>query len=109
MAFDEALAQRIRDQLYPLAAAEEKKMFGGIAFLVGGNMTVGVNQNDMIVRVGLEKFEAALKKPGVDLFKPTGKPMAGWVTVATDGYQTDDDLKYWIELALEFVKTLPAK
>ena len=109
MAFDEALAQRVRNQLYLLVTAEEKKMFGGIAFMVGGNMTVGVTQNDLIVRVGLEKFEAALKKTGADLFKPTGKPMTGWIIVATDGYQTDDDLKYWIELALEFVKTLPAK
>jgi TfoX/Sxy family transcriptional regulator of competence genes len=109
MAFSEALAQRVRDQLYPLTTADEKKMFGGIAFMVRGNMAVGVNQDDLIVRVGLKNYEAALKKPGVDLFKPTGKPMAGWITVAPDGYQTDDDLDHWIELALEFVKTLPAK
>ena len=109
MAFSEALTQRVRAVLYPLTTAEEMKMFGGIAFMVSGNMTVGVNQDDLIVRVGLEKFEAALKKTGADLFKPTGKPMTGWIIVATDGYQTDDDLKYWIELALEFVKTLPAK
>ena len=109
MAFSEALAQRVRDQLYPLTTAEEKKMFGGIAFMVSGNMTVGVIRDDLIVRVGLENYESALSKPGVDLFKPTGKPMAGWITVASDGHQTDEDLKYWIELALEFVKTLPAK
>jgi TfoX/Sxy family transcriptional regulator of competence genes len=109
MAFSEKLAQRVRDVLYPLATAEEKKMFGGIAFMVNGNMTVGVNQDDLIVRVGLKNFETALKKSGVDLFKPTGKPMAGWITVASDGQDTDEDLKYWIELALEFVRTLPAK
>ena len=109
MAFNEALAQRLRDVLYPLTTAEEKKMFGGIAFMVSGNMTVGVIQDNLIVRVGLEKYETALGKPGVDLFQPTGKPMAGWVTVLPEGHQTDDDLKYWIELALEFVKTLPAK
>ena len=109
MAFNEALAQRVRDQLSPLATAEEKKMFGGIAFMVSGNMTVGVNQDDLIVRVGLERFEAALRKPGVDLFKPTGKPMTGWITVVPDAQRTDEDLKYWIEMALEFVKTLPAK
>ena len=109
MTFSETLAQRIRDQLYPLITAEEKKMFGGISFMVNGNMAVGVIRDDMIVRVGLEKYERTLRKPGVDLFKPTGKPMAGWVTVASDGYQTGEDLKYWIELALEFVNTLPAK
>jgi len=109
MAFSETLAQRVRNALYPLATAEEKKMFGGIAFMVSGNMTVGVMQENLIVRVGLEDYEASLRKPGADLFHPTGKPMAGWVTVVPEGHQTDEDLKYWIELALEFVKTLPAK
>jgi len=109
MAFSESLAQRVRDVLYPLTTAEEKKMFGGIAFMINGNMTVGVNKDDLIARVGLERYEVALRKPGVDLFKPTGKPMAGWIIVAPDGLQTDKELKYWIELALEFVKTLPAK
>jgi len=109
MTFSEVLAQRIRDVLYPLTAAEEKKMFGGIAFMVDGNMTVGVTREDMIVRVGLGKYEAALEKPGVDQFKPTGKPMAGWVTVSPEGHEIDEDLRYWIDLALEFVKTLPAK
>ena len=55
MAFNEALAQRVRDQLYPLTDAEEKMMFGGIAFMVSGNMAVGVNQDDLIVRVGLNR------------------------------------------------------
>ena len=109
MAFSEGLAQRVRDMLYPLTLAEEKKMFGGIAFMVGGNMVVGVNQESLIVRVGLEKYETALSKAGADLFKPTNKPMAGWVTVAPEGHRTDEEMKYWIELALEFVKTLPAK
>ena len=109
MAFSETLAQRVRDVLYPLTAAEEKKLFGGIAFMISGNMTVGVLQDDLIVRVGLENYEAALGKPDVDLFEPTGKPMAGWVTVAPNGYQADEELKHWIQLALEFVKTLPAK
>lgn len=109
MAFSEVLAQRVRDLLYPLAAAQEKKMFGGLALMVSGNMTVGVIQNDLIVRVGLENYQAALEKPGADLFTPTGKPMAGWITVAPDGHRTDEDLRYWIEMALEFIKTLPAK
>lgn len=109
MAFSEVLAQRIRDVLYPLTTAEEKKMFGGLAFMVSGNMTVGVIQENLIVRVGLENYQAALRKLGADLFEATGKPMAGWVTVAPDGHQTSADLTHWIELALEFVKTLPAK
>ncbi len=109
MAFNEVLAQRVRDVLYPLTRAEEKKMFGGIAFMVSGNMTIGVQSDDLIVRVGLKHYETSLDRLGADLFQPTGKPMAGWVTVAPEGHQTDDDMKYWIELALEFVKTLPEK
>lgn len=109
MAFSEALTQRVREVLYPLATAEEKKMFGGLAFMVSDNMTVGVIRDNLIVRVGLENYQAALDVDGTDLFQPTGKPMAGWITVATNGHQTDEDLKYWIELSLEFVKTLPAK
>jgi TfoX/Sxy family transcriptional regulator of competence genes len=109
MAFSEALAQRIRDVLYPLTTAEEKKMFGGLTFMVSGNMTVGVIRDDLIVRVGLEKYEASLRRLGADLFQPTGKPMAGWVVFAPDGHRTDEDLKSWVALALEFVKTLPAK
>jgi TfoX/Sxy family transcriptional regulator of competence genes len=109
MVFSEALAQRVRDMLSPLATSEEKKMFGGIAFMVSGNMTVGVIQDNLIARVGLKNFEAALGKPGADLFQPTGKPMAGWVAIAPDGHQNDEDLEGWINLALEFVKTLPTK
>ncbi len=109
MAFSETLAQRVRNVLYPLTPAEEKKMFGGIAFMVSGNMAVGVIRNELIARVGLENYEASLRVPGADLFRPTGKPMAGWVSVAPEAHQTNENLKYWIELALEFVKTLPAK
>lgn len=109
MAFNEALAQRVRTVLYPLAAAQEKKMFGGLALLVSGNMTVGVIRDDLIVRVGLKNYQPSLERPGADLFSLTSKPMAGWIMVAPDGHKTDEDLKYWIELALEFVKTLPAK
>lgn len=109
MAFNEVLAQRVRAVLYPLTEAQEKKIFGGLALMVCGNMTVGVMQDDLIVRVGLRNYQAALDKPGADLFTPTGKPMAGWISVAPDGHRSDEDLKYWIELALEFVRTLPAK
>lgn len=109
MVFSEALAQRIRDVLYPQATAEEKKMFGGLTFMVSGNMAVGVIHDDLIVRVGLGNYEASLRKLGADLFQPTGKPAAGWVAVSPVGHQTDEDLRHWVELALEFVKTLPAK
>ena len=84
-------------------------MFGGLALMIHGNMAVGVLQDDLIVRVGLRNYQAALNRKGADLFSYTGRPMAGWIMIAPDGHQNDEDLKYWIELALEFIKTLPEK
>ena len=84
-------------------------MFGGVAYMYNGNMALGVLQDDLIVRIGLEKYQAALRKPGVELFGPTGKPMAGWIAVTPQGYQEGDDLIKWIDQALDFVKTLPEK
>jgi hypothetical protein len=74
-----------------------------------GNMAVGVLRDELIVRVGLENYEAALAMPGTELFTPTGKPVAGWITVSSEGSSQDPDLARWIDLALEFVRTLPAK
>jgi TfoX/Sxy family transcriptional regulator of competence genes len=84
-------------------------MFGGLAFLVSGNMALGVLKDGLIVRVGTEKHEFALSRPGAGPFLPNGKPMAGWVTVSPEGCRADKDLNDWIALALDFVKTLPAK
>lgn len=109
MAYDEVLAQRVRDHLDPRIAVEEKKMFGGIAFMINGNMALCVSGDDLIVRAGLARFEAALEMRGADLFRPTGKPMTGWVKVAPDGLQLEESLESWIDMALDFVRTLPAK
>jgi TfoX/Sxy family transcriptional regulator of competence genes len=109
MVYDPTLAQRVREALLSKGEFEEKKMFGGISYMYNGNMTVGVLRDEVIVRVGLENYEKALTKPGVELFTPTGKPMAGWITVASEGYRQDTDLQTWIDMALDFVKTLPAK
>jgi TfoX/Sxy family transcriptional regulator of competence genes len=109
MVYNPTLAHRVREALLPKGEFEEKKMFGGISFMYKGNMALGILRDEVIVRVGLENYEAALAKPGVELFAPTGKPMAGWITVASEGYKQDPDLVTWIDLALDFVKTLPAK
>jgi len=109
MAYNEILAQRVRDNLHPGSAVVEKKMFGGITFMVNGNMAVCVSGDDLVVRAGLTRFEAALAMRGADLFQPTGKPMTGWVKVTPDGLQTEESLKKWINMALELVQTLPAK
>jgi TfoX/Sxy family transcriptional regulator of competence genes len=109
MPYNQELAERIRQKLIPIVPLDEKKMFGGISFLVNGNLTVGVIKESIIVRVGPEKHATALKQTGARPFDMTGKPMSGWVMVSKNGYSSDSDLERWIHLALEFVKTLPPK
>ena len=109
MAFDELLAIRIRAVLDPLPGLEEKKMFGGVGFLVHGNMACGVHKNDLIVRVGASKYEEALSRPHTRVFDMTGRPMAGWVMVEPKGCATESELKAWVEQGLAFARSLPAK
>ena len=109
MAFDESLAARIRDALARTKNVEEKKMFGGIGFLLDGNMLVGVWKNSLIARVGPDAYEDAMLEPHVGEFDITGKPMKGWVMVEPEGVDDDNQLKDWIRRAEEFVGTLPAK
>jgi hypothetical protein len=109
MAYDEGLAQRIREVLDDLPGLVEKKMFGGVGFMVRGNMACGVNGNDLIVRVGPERHEEALARPHARVFDLTGRPMTGWVTVAPGGYETDEALKGWVQQGVEFALSLPVK
>ena len=109
MAFDESLAGGIRDVLANKRNIEEKKMFGGIGFLLNGNMLVGVWKNSLIARIGPEVYEDALLEPHVKEFDITGKPMKGWVLIEQEGVVEDAQLKDWIERANKFVETLPAK
>ena len=109
MAFDEALAERIRQQLGRRKAIEEKKMFGGIGFLLNGNMLVGVWKDMLVARLGADAGDAALVEPHVREFDITGRTMKGWVLVEPAGIGEDDRLGSWIERALAFLRTLPAK
>ncbi len=109
MAFDEALAGRIRDALSRKKGVEEKKMFGCVCFLLNGNALAGVWKDRLIARLGPDEGEAALREPHVRAFDITGRPMRNWVAVEPDGVEDDYQLKDWIERALKFVKALPAK
>ncbi|HEY4258962.1 MAG TPA: TfoX/Sxy family protein [Schlesneria sp.] len=109
MAFDQSLAARIREGLVPVAGITEKKMFGGIAFLLNGNICVAVWGDSLIVRLDTEEGAAALYEPYVRAFDGTGRPMRGWILVAPAGIEEDFSLKEWLFRACEFVKTLPAK
>lgn len=109
MAFDESLADRIRKGLGRKKGIEEKKMFGGLGFLLNGNILVGVWKDSIIVRVGPEEGEAALLEPHVKEFDITGKAMKGWVMVKPEGVQDEASVKAWIQRAVKFVSKLPAK
>lgn len=109
MAFDLSLAARIREAVVPMAGITERKMFGGIAFLLNGNMYVGVWKDLLIVRLDAEEGAAALYEPHVRPFDVTGRPMRGWIMVEPAGLDEDRSLKEWLFRAAEFVKTLPPK
>jgi len=109
MAYDETVAQRLRAELGTLPGLTEKKMFGGICFLLGGNMVCGVLGDDLIMRVGAAQHATALAQPGARVFDFSGKPMTGWVMVAPAGYASVEDLARWVKLAVEFAGSLPVK
>ena len=109
MAFSEALAERIRQGLARRKGIEEKKMFGGVGFLLNGNLLVGIWKDSLCVRLGLEQAEKALPEPHVKEFDITGRPMKGCVLVEPEGVTSDDQLKGWIQRALKFVGKLPVK
>lgn len=109
MAYDEDLASRIREILAEGGEVEERKMFGGIAFMVGGHMCCGIIGEELMLRLGPEAAQEALKKPHVRPMDFTGRPMKGYVYVAQPGIRTEKTLRDWLQLARDFVGTLPPK
>ncbi len=109
MAFDEALAARVRKSLGERPGLSERKMFGGLAFLLHGNMCCGVNNDDLMVRVGPDAREPALSRPHARPMDFTGRPMKAFVYVGPGGTKTDDDLRAWIARGLAFAESLPKK
>jgi TfoX/Sxy family transcriptional regulator of competence genes len=109
MAYSEALAERIRDALHDTRSVTERRMFGGIAFMLRGNMFVGILGDSLMARVGPDNYEQALARNSVREMDFTGRPMRGYVFVSPDALRTEADLKRWLDLCAGFVKTLPAK
>jgi TfoX/Sxy family transcriptional regulator of competence genes len=109
MAYDEALADRVRDALAPRAELSERKMFGGIAFMIGGNMAVGVIEDDLMVRLDPGDAERALGEPNTRPMDFTGRPMKGMVFVEAAGTAADDDLAGWVDAGADFAASLPPK
>jgi TfoX/Sxy family transcriptional regulator of competence genes len=106
MSYNEQLADRIRKALAKNSDVTEKKMFGGLAFMVKDKMCVGVDKDDLMLRCAPEMTDELLSKKGVRIFDLTGKPMKGWLLVSSDGYKTDKQLDGWIERSLDFASSL---
>ena len=110
MAYDEGVAQRVRELLDELAMPyDEKKMFGGIAFMHHGNMCCGIVKDVLMARVGPDRYEAALARPFAREMDFTGRSMQGFVYVDPAGFAEDDELNRWISLCETFTASLPAK
>jgi hypothetical protein len=109
MAYDEGLAQRLRELLESRRGITEKKMFGGLCFMLHGHMFLGISQNRLMARVGPEFYAEALRQPHAREMDFTGKPMKGYVFVGPGGFDSDAELSAWVERTLAFVSTLPAK
>ncbi|OGO32887.1 MAG: RNA methyltransferase [Chloroflexi bacterium RBG_16_54_18] len=109
MAFSEALAVRVRSYLAGMPLLVEKRMFGGISFLLQGNMACGVHGENLIVRVDPTEYEEILSQQYVRPFDMTGKPMKGWIFVTPEGVERDQELESWIDKGVEFARKLPAK
>ena len=109
MAFDERLADRIRGSLGRRKGLVEKKMFGGVAFLLNGNMCVGIHKSDLIVRLAPEETNKALAQRHTRRFDLTGRPMKGWILVKPAGVAGEDTLAKWVSMGVSYAASLPAK
>src|SRR5262245_49431839 len=109
MAYDEQLASSVRRQLGRKAGLVEKKMFGGLAFLIHGNMSVGVHGSELIVRIAPEATDAALKERGTRVFDITGRPMKGWLLVGGPAVKDEKSLAGWVRRGVEYASSLPKK
>jgi TfoX/Sxy family transcriptional regulator of competence genes len=109
MAYDEVLAARVRVLVQPLAGMTERKMFGGIGFMLGGNMAVGVPADERIGRNDPDEHEAALRDPLVRPFEVGGRSMKAWLLVAPEGTRTPARLTRWVARATAYAASLPPK
>jgi hypothetical protein len=109
MAYDEELGQRIKDILEETTAFDEKRMFGGVGFMVGGNMACGVHKDMLVVRLEKDQYDEDIKLPSTKPFDITGKEMRGWLLVSAEGVEKMNDLKEWVQIGVDFAKTLPPK
>ncbi len=109
MAYDEGLAERVRILFDGAPDVVEKKMFGGLVFMVAGNMACGIIGDDLLVRVARDDYDSTLTLPFTREMDMTGRPMRGFVVVDAEGLAEDTDLDEWVDRGVDFVQTLPPK
>ena len=110
MAYDEDLANRIRELVLSEPGVSEKRMFGGLAFLINGNMSVSASgQGGLLLRVDPTATDALLSKPHAHPFEMRGRPMQGWLRVDADGLQTKRQLERWVARGVAYARSLPGK
>ena len=109
MPFNEPLATRVRECLGTTAGVVEKRMFGGLAFLVGGHMSVGVHGDELIVRIDPDETDSALQERGVRMFDVTRRPMKGWLLVAASAVEQRKSLEKWVGKCVAYAQSLPPK
>ncbi len=108
MAYNEQLNNRIREALMHLPNVEEKYMFGGVCYMVDGKMCIGIAGDEMMCRIGPDRYEESLERNGCREMVFTGKPMKGYVFVSEEGMKTKKDFQHWIDLCLHFNKQVKA-
>ena len=107
--YDEGLAQRVREALQDHPSVSEKMMFGGLAFLISGNMCIGVVGDQLMARVGPDRYQEALGESHVREMDFTGRPMKGFVYISSEGLDSDEELEAWTQRGVDFAASLPAR
>ena len=109
MAYDEQLADEVRSRIGSHPGLSEKEMFGGIAFMINGNMAVGVSGEELMVRVGKDAHDEMVTRPGARTFDMGARPMRGWLNVGPDGMATEAELAEWVDVGVRYAESLPGK
>ena len=109
MAYDEGLAERVRLEMATLEGVSERRMFGGLCFMLHGNMALGIDKDRLMVRVGPKGYGAALEKPHARPMDMTGRPMKGFVVLPPEGLATQKALQSWVNQGVEYALSLPPK
>ena len=109
MAYNDRLADDVRARIGSYPEVTEQEMFGGIAFMINGNMAVGVSGDELMVRVGKEAHDESVQRPGARIFDMGNRPMRGWVMVGGDGLASEDSFEAWVDRGVAYAESLPAK